>query len=247
MGDTQERRATRASVASEQQAAGSSEDKGDGKESSFEDFVRDSFAAMGSKLDTLIAGQAAFESKVNSLEIKVDSNTTQINDIIQSVDFESAKIQDNVTQIQELKSQLQQRESQLDSALYTISSMTSDLNSLERYTRSFNCRILGLPENEGENCIDSVRQILKDKFDIEAPVIENAHRVEVSHGDKPRQMITRFYSRATRRDVMVSSRERLNNTGLRFADDLTQRDLEEKRRIKPLMDKLFAEKKVPDL
>ena len=62
---------------------------------------------------------------------------------------------------------------------------------------------------------------------------------------KPRQMIARFYSRATRTDAMISSRERLGNTGLRFVDDLTQKDLEEKRRIKHLMDKLFAEKKRP--
>ena len=122
--------------------------------------------------------------------------------------------------------------------------MTSDLNSLERYTRSFNFRILGLPESEGENCIDSVRQILKDKFDIEALVIENAHLVGISHSDKPRQMIARFYSCATRRDV-ISSRERLRNTGLRFVDDLTHKDLEEKRRIKPMMDKLYSDNKRP--
>ena len=90
MGDIQERRATRASMASEQQAAGSSEGRGNGKELSFEDFVRNSFAAMGTKLDTLIAGQAALERKVNSLETKVNSNTTQITDIIKSVDFENS-------------------------------------------------------------------------------------------------------------------------------------------------------------
>ena len=244
MGDTQERRATRASMASEQQAAGSSEGRGDGKEFSLEDFVRNSFAAMGTKLDTLIAGQAALERKVNSLETKVNSNTTQFTDIIKSVDFESNKSQDNANQIQEFKIQLQQREAQLDSASYTISSMTSDLNSLERYTRLFNFRILGLPESKGENCIDSVRQILKDKFDIEAPVIENAHRVGISRGDKRRQMIAGFYSPATSRNV-ISSREWLRNTGMRFVDDLTQKDLEEKMRIKPMMDKLYYENKRP--
>ena len=198
LGDSQECCTTRASVASEQ-AASSFEGRGD-----FEDFVRNSLAAMGTKLDTLIAGQAVLERKVNSLGTKVNSNTTQINDIIKSVDFESEKSQDNANQIQELKIQLQQRESQLDSAFYTIS---SDLNSLERYTRLFNFRILGLRESEVENCINSVRQILKDKFDIEAPVIENAHRVGISRGDKPCQMIARFCSWATRRDVIISSRE----------------------------------------
>ena len=98
--------------------------------------------------------------------------------------------------------------------------MPSEWNSLERYTRSFNFGILGLPQTDGENCVDSVRQ--KDKFDIEAPVIENPHRVGISRGDKPRQMIARFYSQATRRDVMISSRDLLHNTGLRFVDELPQ-------------------------
>ena len=65
---------------------------------------------MGTKLDTLIAGQAALERNVNSLETKVNSNTTQITGIIKSVDFESDKSQDNANQIQEWKVQLQLRE-----------------------------------------------------------------------------------------------------------------------------------------
>ena len=44
---------------------------------------------------------------------------------------------------------------------------------------------------------------------------------------------------------MRSSKERLRNTGLRFVDDLTQKELEEKRRIKPLMDELYSENKRP--
>ena len=44
---------------------------------------------------------------------------------------------------------------------------------------------------------------------------------------------------------MISSRERLRNSGLCLVDDLTQKDLDEKRCIKPLMDKLYAENKHP--
>ena len=123
--------------------------------------------------------------------------------------------------------------------------MATGLNFLERYTRSFNVRILGLPEGKDENCIDSVHQILKDKFGIATTVIENAHRIGLSRDDKPRQMIARFYSRATRLAVMTSARENLQNTGMRFIDDLTQKDLDEKRRLKPLMGKLYNENKRP--
>ena len=82
---------------------------------------------------------------------------------MRSVEYESENIKSNADQILDLKDQIQRRETKLDSARSTISSMATDLNSLERYTRSFNFRIFGLPEGKDENCIDSVHQILKDK------------------------------------------------------------------------------------
>ena len=45
-------------------------------------------------------------------------------------------------------------------------------------------------------------------------LLSRSTTVGVSRGDKPCQMIGRFYSWATRRDVMTSSRERLRNSGL---------------------------------
>ena len=44
---------------------------------------------------------------------------------------------------------------------------------------------------------------------------------------------------------MTSARENLQNTGMCFIDDLTHKDLDEKRRLKPLMDKLYNENKRP--
>ena len=243
MGDSA-RRTTRASV-NEQLSAETHEDKSAGSELNFEDFVKNSLSVLGSKLDTIIAGQAELEKRVINIETRVNSNTTEIKDVIRSVEYESENIKNNADQILDLKDQIQRRETELDSAKSTISSMATDLNSLERYTRSFNFRILGLPERKDENCIDSVHQILKDKFGIATTVIENAHRVGLSRDDKPRQMIARFYSRATRRAVMTSARETLQNTGMRFIDDLTQKDLDEKRRLKPLMNKLYNDNKRP--
>lgn len=242
-----ERRTTRSvSAASEQPAATSVfEDQTAENDLNFEDFVKRSFQILGSKLDTLIAGQAALETKVNKLETKVNSNTTEISEVVKTIDFESENIKDNSKQIQDLKCQLQHREAELNKAKVTISTMASDLNSLERYTRSFNFRILGMPETVDENCVLSVQKILKDHFGITNSVIENAHRVGISKGGKPRQMIARFYSRATRRAIMTSAREKLQHSGLRFVDDLTKVDLEEKQQLKSLMDKLYRENKRP--
>ena len=58
-------------------------------------------------------------------------------------------------------------------------------------------------------------------------------------------MIARFHSRATRHDIMSKAREKLQNTQYRIVDDLTAKDLDEKRRLVPLMSKLYQEKNAP--
>ena len=44
---------------------------------------------------------------------------------------------------------------------------------------------------------------------------------------------------------MTKARERLQNTHYRIVDDLTAKDLHEKRRVLPLMNKLYHEKNRP--
>ena len=44
---------------------------------------------------------------------------------------------------------------------------------------------------------------------------------------------------------MRSAREKLQNTNIRFVDDLTQKDLEETNRLKPLMTESYNQNKKP--
>ena len=214
-------------------------------EGTFEDFVRSALTNLGTKLDTLITGQAALEEKVYNVEIKVQRNSANIDDIIKSVDFESNNIKDNATEIRALKEKLDNRNTELDRAKFAIGSLETELNALQRYTRGFNIRIIGMPESDSENCITSIQEVLKEKFGLNSPVIENAHRVGSNRGGKPRQVIARFFSRAVRRDVMTVAKKKLEGTGYRFVDDLTNKDLEEKRRLTPLMDELYRDNQRP--
>ena len=119
------------------------------------------------------------------------------------------------------------------------------MNNLQRYTRGFNIRILGVTGEEHENCIENVENILKDYFNVSGRVIENAHRTGKRIGRKPRHIIARFYSRTTRRSVMAVAREKLAETGIRIIDDLTPRDREAKKRVIPFMNKLYSDKQKP--
>ena len=95
---------------------------------------------------------------------------------------------------------------------------------------------------QGESCKDIIDGLLKNKFGITQPAIENAHRSGSNTENKPKQIIARFHSRFTRRAVMVSTREKLQGTGIRFVDGLIPADLEEKKRLKPLMTDQYKKK-----
>ena len=64
-------------------------------------------------------------------------------------------------------------------------------------------------------------------------------------GNQARQVIVRFYSRATRVDVMRAARRTLEGTGIRIVDDLTTADLKEKQRVQPYMNWLYSDNKRP--
>ena len=126
--------------------------------------------------------------------------------------------------------------------LHTMSTAMVNLQSqvldLERYTRGYNIRIFGVNESQGDVCKEKVDRILADKFAVES-AIENAHRTGKAESGRPRPIIARFYSRFTRRAVMRVAKEKLHNTNIRFVDDLTKMDLEEKNRLKPFMAELY--------
>ena len=195
-------------------------------QNNFEDFVRNTFTSLGPKIDQLLTGQTALEEKMSALETRVNTNASAIGNITESLEFESENIKDLTSEIHELKSILKTRDTEIEDAKHAISLMQSEINALERYTCGFNIRIMGMTEHEDWDCVASVQNLLHDSFDITEPVIENAHRVGTTRVGKPRQMIARFHSRATRRDIMTKARERLQNTVYRIVDDLTAKDLE---------------------
>ena len=93
-----------------------------------------------------------------------------------------------------MKKQLKEQERELVCSRQLITTLDNEMNNLQRYTRGFNLRILGMAEDENEDCVASVDNLLKDYFDISGFPIENAHRIGKRIAGKPRHMIARFHS-----------------------------------------------------
>ena len=59
----------------------------------------------------------------------------------------------------------------LQNATSAIAKLEDKSNLAERHSRSFNVRLLGAREVDGENCVNTVEQILLDEFDIQSSPI----------------------------------------------------------------------------
>ena len=127
----------------------------------------------------------------------------------------------------------------LQIATASITKLEAKLITSERHSRSFNVRLLGVPETDGENCVSIVEDLLHQKFNQSGNVIENAHRIGKQTQDKPRHIIARIHSRVVRTTVMRATRTNLRDSKLRFVDDLTKEDMQEKQRVRPFMNELF--------
>ena len=185
MSDTGDKRVTRQSVS---EASAATDQAGD----SFENFVRKSPTSMGAKMDSILAGQATLEGRCNIIETRVAKNESTVQDTIESINFNSDEVKDLTSEIATIEKQLKDYQIESQQARITITTLQSETNSetLQRYTRSFNVRFLGILEMEREDCVATVEGLVSKHFGVPPGVIENAIRVGQSSGGKPTMTMT---------------------------------------------------------
>ena len=208
----------------------------------FVSFVRSTLSALNTKMDNLLSNQAAFESKLEAIERRVTINTTVTTKLSRATEFNANTIKDQQTVIDSLQKSLA---ALAQDNVSMSSSLNAKISRSERHSRSFNVRFLGVPEQDGENCVKLAEKLLLDKFHVGGSPIENAHRTGKAVQGHPRHVIARFYSRVTRMDVLRTARAKLSATNIRIVYELTQEDLREKNRVRPFMDELYKRQQRP--
>ena len=116
------------------------------------------------------------------------------------------------------------------------------INQLERKQRERNIRLVGYKESRAENCVTIIDDIIKDVLDIDGITVETAHRTGRKTG-RPRHIIARVGTRSEKIEILKQQREGLKHKEYFIVDDLTQQDLQEKRRLQPIMQQASAEGK----
>ena len=209
----------------------------------FDSFVRSTLSALNTKMDSLLINQAAFETKLESIERRVTINTTVTTELSRATEFNSNQIKDQQIVIDTLKKSLAELSQNNVDMCSSLTNLNAKISRSERHSRSFNVRLLGVPEQDGENWL--TEKLLLDRFNVGGSPIENAHRTGKAVQGHPRHVIARFYSRVTRMEVLRTARSKLTTTRIRIIDDLTQEDLREKNRVRPFMDELYKRQQRP--
>ena len=209
----------------------------------FVSFVRSTLSALNSKMDDLLSNQAAFESTLELIERRVTINTTVTTELSRATEFNANTIKDQQIVIDSLQKSLATLAQDNMNMSSLLSTLNARISRSERHSQSFNVRFLGVPD--GENCVKLAEKLLLDNFHVGGSPIENAHGTGKAVQGHPRQVIARFYSRVTRMDVLRTARAKLSATKIRIVDDLTQEDLREKNRVRPLMDELYKRQQRP--
>ena len=101
--------------------------------------------------------------------------------------------------------------------------------------------MIGIPENQYENCYDIVVSIIQE-LQVYADV-EVAHRTGRSGQQQPRHIIARVTSVQGKLDILRAQKHFLKNKAYFFVEDLTKKDYETKRALKPVIDKARHEGK----
>ena len=146
----------------------------------------------------------------------MQSNKGEIEELKKSADFVSEQLTKATCVTKENAKKTADIDKDVDFLMNKMQSLEAEINATERYSRSYNARFLGVPEETGEQCASVVNDLLRNKLGQSGKAIENAHRIGKTGGGQPRQIIVRFFSRQTRADVFRAARAGLRQDGIRI-------------------------------
>ncbi|KAK7895939.1 hypothetical protein WMY93_021264 [Mugilogobius chulae] len=147
--------------------------------------------------------------------------------------------------VQKLADLINSRSDALESMIGAIRTDMKAITDLESYGRRWNLRLHGVPEIEKENVREQVigvcQQVLPALKEKLPDVIDVAHRVgRRRHDDpKPRGVIIRFISRRHKEELWKAAKNCtfLQAKGLRFTEDLTKEEKENRQKLWPKIKK----------
>lgn len=151
-----------------------------------------------SKLSAITIGVGELSERVTSLERKVE---------------ELSGTNEEVTRVSQDLRLLEEKVESISLNTETTLNLASDLNALDNRIRRNNLVFKGIPEEPRETWARSEEIItcfVKEHLDIEAGVIERAHRAGRKNANFPRPIIVRFLSFKSKQSILENAHKLKN-------------------------------------
>ena len=188
-----------------------------------------------------------FQGNTNKRLQKIESVMSKV-DEIDGLKIKQQQLEADVDNIKECQLNLVSTNAEEVEVLHRNNDeLKKRLEHLERYCRYFNIRVLGVNEDEGEECMTITMDFITSLgFEDATAETENAHRTGKKRNDKPRPIIVRLFSGPFKRrlsQVARSSDGQAILRGVRFVEDFTPGDFNARKKALPLMKQAYDEGK----
>ena len=198
--------------------------------------------AMLTDLKSVIAQiqetQSKITDKLDSLDHRVINLDLRLTQQGKSIDMLHCDLNDLKGQQKSIEGTVQVTQNRI-TALETLEQRTKErLNRIERKSRENNLRIVGYQESPNENVEQIVSSVLNTKFGMKLVAIQSAHRTGKNimyQGKKqPKHIIFKLLNHPDKIHIMQNKAKCLEHENYFITDDMTEDDLELKRRLKPV-------------
>lgn len=167
---------------------------------------------------------------ISSVKMFTEARLDKLDTKVMELEQENSSLRNDVDKLSKEKHDLHD---ELSVVRNTVSSLEQDVAEMEQYSRRFNVRVFGLEESHGEDCKETVINIIKQHLSItlKKDDLAAAHRLPSRRVGKPRPMIVRFTDRDTR-GMVLKKRSGLKGKGVSISEDLSRRMMNLLNRVK---------------
>lgn len=175
---------------------------------------------------------------------RMDGLALQLDGVKKTVDFACEEIKDVKKRVGTLENRMTKEESRMDTHQQHIF-------DLERYSRRWNLRLLGVKENEKNDvcqiAIEICQAVLPECKNRIRDTVDTVHRsgAKLPNSSKPRPILIQFISRVTRDSLWKAAKtsQFLKDNHWKFAEDLSNEDRERRNKLWPIIEKARSEGK----
>lgn len=178
------------------------------------------------------------QSEMNIMKDEILNKIEQLHNDITGIRQDMAKIAENTGEIDNLKEDIRELRTENDTLKKNYDYLKEKLISMESYNRRENLIFQGVPVSKDENCLEKVKNIMKNKMHlhndfVESIKVQRCHRL-YEHQKKTNKIIIRFLWFPDRETVW-SARFKLAKSGYFLLEDFPQEIMNRRQSLIPIL------------